>query len=141
MTEVKRFTLRLDGQPQGQPRPRFRPGQKPYPDKKQKLATGEIRRVWVESGSPRMVDGPLALTMNLYVARPAGHFRGNGSLSREGERHPHPHKQKPDLDNAIKLLCDSLNTLAWRDDVRFVEVHCARWWAMWPRTEVVVMSL
>jgi Holliday junction resolvase RusA-like endonuclease len=141
MTEVDHMTLRIDGQPKGQPRPRFRPGQRPYPDKKQKLAEGEIRRVWQEAGSPRMIDGPLRLEMNLWVTRPAGHFRTDGSLSKEGERNPMPHRQKPDCDNAIKLLCDALNTLAWRDDVRFVRMTIERGWAEWPSTVIHVRHL
>lgn len=140
MSEVTAFTLHLDGEPQGQPRARFRPGQKPYPDRKQKLAEGEIRRVWQEAGSPRMIDGPLELRVALRVTRPAGHFKGNGSLSAEGLRNPWPHRVKPDLDNAIKLICDAFNGLAWHDDVRVVFVSCHRLWAEWPSTRISVRS-
>lgn len=140
MPEVKAFTLVIDGKPQGQPRPRFANG-RAYAGKQQKLAEGEIRRVWQEAGSPRMVDGPLALTMALRVSRPSGHFKRDGSLSAAGERHAHPHKQKPDLDNAVKLVCDALNTLAWRDDVRFVQVLAFRCWADWPHSEITVRAL
>lgn len=141
MPEVDHFKLVIDGRPQGKPRPRFRPGQKPYPDKRQKLAEGEIRRVWREVGSPRMSDGPLELRVVLRVARPAGHFKQDGTLSAEGRRNPWPYRVKPDLDNAIKLVCDALNTLAWRDDVRFVEVTCWRNWAEWPSTTIDVRCL
>lgn len=141
MSEVTSFTLRLDGKPQGKPRARFRPGQKPYPDRKQKLAEGEIRRVWQEAGSPRLIDGPLRLDVWLYVSRSTSHFRQNGSLSAEGSRCPYPHKQKPDADNALKLVCDALNGLAWRDDVRFVDMHCSRRWSDWPGTTIDVVLL
>ena len=139
-TEVDAFTLVIEGQPKGQPRPRFANG-RAYAGKPQKLAEGEIRRVWQEAGSPRMVDGPLSLSMVLKVTRPAGHFKRDGSLSAEGQRTPWPLKSKPDVDNAIKLCCDSLNTLAWRDDVRFCRVLIQRQWADWPRTEIHVRLL
>jgi Holliday junction resolvase RusA-like endonuclease len=141
MAEVDGFTLTLDGRPQGKPRARFTAGQRPYPDRKQKLAEGEIRRVWQQAGSPRMIDGPLEMWLELFVSRRAGHFKRDGSLSTEGERNPFPHKQKPDADNALKLVCDALNTLAWRDDVRFVDLHCVRRWAEWPSTRIVVRLL
>lgn len=137
-TEVCQFSLTLDGQPQGKPRPRFAAGHKPYPDRKQKLAEGEIRRAWVEAGSPRMVDGPMVLVMRLAHARPAGHFKRDGSLSAAGEREPYPMRTKPDLDNALKLVLDALNTLAWRDDVRFIDVRATRRWDRWPSTEIAV---
>lgn len=140
MTEVAAFTLHLDGKPQGQPRPRFGAGAV-YAGRQQRLAEGEIRRAWKEAGSPRLADGPLRLDLWLDVARPAGHFRKNGALSAEGERCPWPHRQKPDGDNAQKLVCDALNTLAWRDDVRFVEMHCYRSWAQWPSTTIIVRLL
>lgn len=140
MSEVESLTLVIDGKPQGQPRPRFANG-RAYAGKKQKLAEGEIRRAWQETGSPRMVDGPLGLEMFLFVSRPAGHFKRDGSLSAEGLRNPWPLKTKPDLDNAIKLVCDALNTLAWRDDVRFCTTCAIRDWADWPRTEINVRLL
>lgn len=135
-SEVRSFTLTLDGQPKGKPRARFRPGQRPYPDRAQKLAEGEVRRAWEQADRPRLPDGPLALAVRLVVARPAGHFKRDGTLSAEGERCPSPHRVKPDLDNAIKLVCDALNTLAWRDDVRFVAVWCLRAWGEWPSTTI-----
>jgi Holliday junction resolvase RusA-like endonuclease len=141
--EVDAFALVIDGRPKGQPRPRFANG-RAYAGKPQKLAEDEIRRVWLQAGAPRMVDGPLALHMVLRVARPAGHFRRDGSLSAEGLRTPWPLKTKPDVDNAIKLLCDALNTRAWRDDVRFCTAYVARHWinsGEWPRTEIDVRLL
>lgn len=134
--EVNGFVLRLDGQPKGKPRARFRPGQKPYPDKLQKLAEGEVRRAWEQAGRPRLPDVALILDVTLTVTRPAGHFKRDWSLSAEGERCPFPHRQKPDLDNCLKLICDALNTLAWRDDVRFVEMYARRVWGEWPGTVI-----
>lgn len=136
MSETHAFTLTIDGKPQGKPRARFKPGQKPYPDKAQKLAEGEIRRAWEQAGRPRLPDAALTLSVTLIVTRPASHFKRDGSLTSEGQRCPRPHRTKPDLDNALKLVCDALNTLAWRDDVRFVHMSCGREWGVYPRTDI-----
>ena len=133
--------LHIDGKPQGQPRPRFVAGGKPYTTKGHKLAVGEIRRAWQDAGSPRLPDGALSLAVRLTVARPAGHFKSDGSLNATGQRMLAPYKQKPDLDNALKLICDALNGLAWHDDVRFVEMSCYRDWGEWPCTEIRARSL
>lgn len=133
--------LKIDGKPQGQPRPRFVAGSKPYTTKGHKLAVGEIRRAWQEAGSPRLPDGPLMLAVTLTVARPAGHFKADGTLNATGRRMWMPYRQKPDIDNAVKLICDALNTLAWHDDVRFVEVLCWREWGEWPSTSIVAAAL
>jgi Holliday junction resolvase RusA-like endonuclease len=138
VSEVPYFRLQIDGKPQGKPRARFATGHKPYPDRKQALAEGEVRRVWQAAGSPRLPDDPLSMVLLLGVSRPAAHWRTNGELSTEGLRNPWPHRSKPDCDNAIKLVCDSLNALAWRDDVRFVDIRCLRVWTDWPSTVVEV---
>ena len=141
MSDTTAFELTLDGKPQGKPRARFRAGQKPYPDKTQKLAEGEIRRAWEQAGRPRLPDAALTLDVTLIVVRPDAHYKRDGSLTAEGERCPYPHKTKPDLDNALKLVCDALNTLAWRDDVRFVRMTCTRGWGLYPRTDITAAAM
>lgn len=42
-----------------------------------------------------------------------------------------PHMQKPDLDNCIKLLCDSINQAGniWGDDAQVYEIKASKVWA------------
>lgn len=131
--------LTVDGQPEGKDRPRFGNG-RTFTTKKTLLAEGEIRRAWEEAGKPRLDDGAINLIVKLYVSRPAGHYKANGDLSAEGLRNPYPAKQKPDVDNALKLVMDALNTRAWRDDVRVVRALVTRAWSEWPRTEISACS-
>jgi Holliday junction resolvase RusA-like endonuclease len=65
------------------------------------------------------MDGPVAVYLNVYRARKAG-----------------------DLDNFAKILCDSLNGVAYHDDSQVVELH------MWrhddkanPRVEVEIRRM
>lgn len=134
---VDSFTLHIPGPPKGKGRPRFsRHGGRPHTPPETILAEQVIRDAWVEHGAPRLEDGPIQIKVELGVARPKGHYRRDGSLSAEGLRHPYPHKQKPDFDNAVKLIADALNTRAWRDDVQIIDARVIRVWADEPYTGI-----
>lgn len=51
----------------------------------------------------RPLDGPVVVTVHVYRPRRRG-----------------------DLDNVLKVLLDSLNGIAWRDDGQVVELHASR---------------
>lgn len=133
--------LVIDGQPEGKDRPRFGNG-RTFTTKKTLLAEAEIRRAWEEAGKPRLPeDVPISLVLRLFVSRPASHYKASGALSAEGLRNPQPMKQKPDVDNAVKLVMDALNKRAYRDDVRVTRVLVTREWDNWPRTEITLNVL
>jgi Holliday junction resolvase RusA-like endonuclease len=131
--------LTIDGKPEGKDRPRFGNG-RTFTTKKTLLAEGEIRRAWEQAGKPRLPDGAIEIDVTLVVTRPGGHWKRDGQLSAEGLRNPYPAKQKPDVDNALKLIMDALNTRAWADDVRVVSATVRRIWGEWPRTEFSARS-
>lgn len=133
------FTLRIEGKPVGKGRPRFGQG-RTWTPRETVLAEQEIRRAWEEAGSPR-VEGALKLMVLLRVTRPQSHYLLSGGLSAEGRRHAFPFRQKPDTDNALKLVMDALNTRAWSDDVQVVEATVIREWDAVPSTLIDVQEL
>jgi Holliday junction resolvase RusA-like endonuclease len=54
---------------------------------------------------------------------------------------PRPSNRKPDVDNACKLVMDSLNTRAWADDVQVVDLFVSREWADVPCTTINAREL
>lgn len=44
--------------------------------------------------------------------------------------------KKPDCDNVLKIICDALNGIAYRDDAQIVKVQLAKEYADEPRTDV-----
>lgn len=44
--------------------------------------------------------------------------------------------KKPDCDNVVKIICDALNGIAYRDDAQVVQVQMAKEYAHAPRTDV-----
>lgn len=123
-----RIELRIDGQPRGKGRPRFSPqGGRVYTDSATVLAEGRIRGAWLEAGSPRLPDGPVRMTVIAALERPKNHWRRGGTLSAAGQRSAAP-TRKPDLDNLVKLIADSLNRLAYRDDADIVDCRIVKRW-------------
>lgn len=130
------FELLVIGKPVGKGRPRFAGG-RAFTDERTAQAERDIFGCWIAAGSPRL-NGPIELSVVLKVERPKGHYRKDGSLSAEGRRHPHPAAQKPDVDNALKLVMDALNGRAWGDDVQVVWARVQRVWGS--RAETVVWA-
>lgn len=136
---MSEFQLMIPGKPKGKQRARHGQG-RTFTPRETVLAEQEIRRAWEGVGSPR-VDGPLRVHVTLSVTRPGSHFTTKGELSAAGRRMTHPHRQKPDWDNAAKLICDALNGVAWPDDVQIVQGTVVREWGIFPATYVTVMEL
>ena len=124
------IVLRVAGNATGKARPRFnRATGVAYDTAENRAAENDVRAVWREAGEPRLPDDmAVAIYVLIVAVRPAGHFRKDGSLSAEGLRHPVPRNKKPDVDNALKLIMDSLNGRAYRDDVQVARACVERWW-------------
>lgn len=131
------FTIVIPGKPTGKGRIRFN-GKQSFIDKATAQAERDVLGCWIDAGEPRL-DGPVQLLITLVIERPKGHFRKGGELAAEGLRHPYPENQKPDVDNALKLVMDALNGRAWRDDVQVVDVGINRQWG--PRAETVITAV
>jgi len=75
---------------------------------------------WTQDGSHRIPDGtPLQLHCGFFFERPKSHYRTGkyAHLLREGFEGAEP-TGRPDFDNLIKLIGDSLSGFAFDDDSR-----------------------
>ncbi|MGH3264609.1 MAG: RusA family crossover junction endodeoxyribonuclease [Trebonia sp.] len=140
---VEGFVLRVPGPPGGKGRPRFDGRtRRTYTPPATVRREGAIVAAWRDVGEPRLPDDQaLGIYLDVVVVRPASHWRRDGTLSAEGLRHPLPRTQKPDLDNAVKLVMDALNGRAYRDDVRVARLTAERMWGRWPETVVCVFAI
>jgi len=48
---------------------------------------------------------------------------------------------KPDLDNIMKVVCDALNQIAYRDDSQIVAAYLAKMYSGTPRVEVEIIEV
>lgn len=140
------IVLRVAGKASGKARPRFDPRtRRTYTPPSNIISEGDVRAVWREAGEPRIDDVGDGVAIELHVMitvmRPDGHFKKDGSLSATGARQPIPCRQKPDVDNAIKLVMDALNSRAYRDDVRIAKATVERQWGEWPETVITLRPI
>lgn len=82
------------------------------------------------------MDGAVALTVFFAMPRPKYHYNKRGEvLSKYAYT---PCSVKPDIDNLYKLLVDSLNGIAYRDDAQIVQVTMTKYYDIDGRTIVIV---
>jgi Holliday junction resolvase RusA-like endonuclease len=133
------FSFMVLGRPQGKGRPRHGQG-RTWTPRETTLAEQGIRAGWTSAGAVRL-EGAITLHVLLSVTRPKSHYKTNGALSAEGVRHPQPRNKKPDVDNALKLVMDALNTRAWHDDVQIVQAQVDRVWDDREYTRVIARAV
>ncbi|GCA68027.1 endonuclease [Mediterraneibacter butyricigenes] len=49
--------------------------------------------------------------------------------------------KKPDMDNVVKIIADSLNQVAYRDDTQIVDCQCRKFYSENPRVEVMIQDI
>lgn len=132
--------LRVAGKSTGKARQRFDPRtNRAYTPPSNIISENDVRAVWREAGEPRLRDDTaIEIVIRIVVVRPRGHFRKGGELSTEGFRHPVPRNKKPDVDNALKLVMDALNSRAYKDDVLIARAVVERVWGDWPETQITI---
>ena len=131
------------GEPQGKGRPKFsRQGGfvKTYTPDKTVLYENLIRTEYLRQCSgQRFADKePLAMKIWAYYSIPASASKKRQSAMEAGEIRP---VKKPDADNIIKVVADSLNQVAYRDDADLVKVELEKFYSRQPRIEVEIKSL
>lgn len=87
------------------------------------------------SWQPYSVDIPLRVEVKAYFPIPTSKSKKWKEQAREGIIRP---TVKPDNDNLLKLLNDSLNGLAWEDDRQIVEQRIKKFYSDLPRVEVEI---
>lgn len=70
-------------------------------------------------GERQLLDGPVAVTMELECQVPASWSKRKQQQALLGEIRP---TTKPDADNTAKAILDGCNGVLWRDDVQVVEL-------------------
>ena len=133
-----KFTI--PGNPKGKGRPRFaRRGEyvSAYtpPDTK---AYQQHVMISYKQARQEKLEGALGIviTAHMYIPKSTSKVKKNQML--QGIIRP---TKKPDNDNIEKIICDSLNGLAYDDDKQIVDSHTIKVYSENPRVEVKIFEL
>jgi len=123
------FTVYGSPVPQGRPR-FFRRGNHVgvYDPAKSKDWKSEIRRQAIEQKA-KILDGPLNMNLYFYLPRPK-------SLPKKVLYHI----KKPDVDNLVKAVKDSLKGVCYHDDSQIICIVASKEYDAQPRVEILVMK-
>lgn len=67
--------------------------------------------------------GPVELKLQIFTGIPKSYPKRKAEAARLGKIAP---TKKPDIDNVVKTVCDSLNGVVWVDDVQVVDLHVTK---------------
>lgn len=78
---------------------------------------------------------PLEIVINVYFEIPKSATKKAREQMILGYVRP---TKKPDADNLMKTICDSLNGLCFQDDSQIVEATINKWYAVEPKAEITI---
>lgn len=133
-----RFTI--PGQPFGKQRPRFsRAGQyvKIYTPDNTVTYENFVRVMYQQVANGRMFADDAMLDVRIIA-----YYNIPKSVSKKKRKAMLEHRirpaKKPDWDNIGKVICDSLNTVAYHDDSSVVDAQVRKFYSENPRVEVTI---
>ena len=131
-----RFTIPGEVIPQGRPRfARTRTGVRTYDPAKSREYKTFVQWSTRELCPAEPLDGPLSVRIVEYRAIPASWSKKRREEALSGIIRP---TGRPDMDNVIKAILDSLNGRMWRDDSQVVSLHAEKRYGEIPRAEVEI---
>ena len=136
--EVK-FTIL--GEPKGKCRPRFntRTGHAITPKDTVNYETLVHMEYLAQCQDFRFPDDiMLDMRIKAYYSIPKSASKKKKAAMLAGKIRP---TKKPDMDNVVKIIADSLNQIAYRDDTQIVDCQCRKFYSENPRVEVIIKSV
>ncbi len=127
------------GEPAGKGRPRFTQQGRAYTPEKtvnyETLVKLEYRR---QCDDFKFEDGtPLDVRITAYYGIPKSVSKKKAKLMEERRIRP---MKKPDFDNIGKIVCDSLNSIAYHDDAQVVDAQVRKFYSYDPRVVVTIQE-
>ena len=119
--------ITIPGNPVGKQRPRFGKGFT-YTPKDTVNYENWVRTCFLNQEG-RMLEGELKAEIICYYSIPKSASKKKAAAMKEGNIRP---IKKPDLDNIAKIILDSLNGMAYKDDSQIVELSIKKYYGEQP---------
>ncbi|HBK53259.1 MAG TPA: RusA family crossover junction endodeoxyribonuclease [Syntrophomonas wolfei] len=125
--------LIIPGEPTGKARPRVTKQGIAYTPKKTVNYETLVQEIYaIEHGNKRL-EGQISALIIAYFSIPKSASKKKRQAMIDGQIRP---TKKPDWDNIGKIICDSLNKLAYDDDSGIVDGTVKKYYSDNPRVEV-----
>ena len=131
----------IHGEPQGKGRPRFsRVSGRAYTPEKTASYENLVKIEYINQCKDCKFENGTELVMAItaYYGIPDSKPKKQKQLMRDGVVRP---TKKPDMDNIIKIIADSLNKIAYYDDSQIVEATIKKYYSDEPRVVVTISEL
>ena len=137
---MKTVKFTVLGEPTGKGRPQTKVmySEKGFKNKK----TGKVRNTLVNNVTPKKTviyeNEVKDMRIIAYYRIPKSQTKRNKELMKKQLLRP---TKKPDMDNVVKIIADSLNQIAYRDDTQIVDCQCRKFYSDNPRVEVTIKEV
>lgn len=122
----KSVTFIVEGEPQGKGRHRTTSTGHTYTPQKTALYENWIKTCYLSRVGEVMLQGAIRATVEAYYTIPKSKSKKIKALMQMGMIRP---QKKPDADNVLKAVADSLNGIAYKDDAQIVDVRVRKYYA------------
>lgn len=135
---MTKIFLTIPGKPIAKTRPRFRKDGRTYDN--QKKEKEHYRFIIQQRMSQARILSPLkgAISVEAIFYTP---IPKSWPQKRRKEVFGTPNTRKPDCDNYLKFLLDSMNNLVFIDDAQVTRIQIFKFYSVDPRTEAIVYPL
>ena len=127
----------IDGKPQGKGRPRLSYGRVKTPE--QTVMYENYIKLLYRSSIKTYFEGPIKLIIKAYYPIAKSDSKKKKEQKLNGDIRPY--NIKPDIDNVVKVICDALNEVAYKDDTQVVDLCINKYFSEKPRVEVTIESI
>lgn len=137
---MKQVKFTIEGDPQGKARPRFRKRRNKttcYTPKKTVNYEELVKLEYMRQCKSHYFGDDTALSVSLVIWYPIA-MRTRKDIKIDMLSGILKPTKKPDIDNVVKIICDSLNGVAYKDDAQIVEIHAYKLYSENPRVEVEI---
>ncbi|ENZ9555996.1 RusA family crossover junction endodeoxyribonuclease [Clostridioides difficile] len=125
----------IDGEPVGKERPRMNSITKRTYTPNKTRDYEELIRWLYQSKVKYYFTGYIKMTLRCYYSIAKSNSKKVKEQKRNNVLRP---SKKPDIDNVVKIIADSLNEIAYKDDTQIVEVVASKYYSDNPRVEVIL---
>ncbi len=119
-------TFLIEGEPTGKGRHRTTKTGHNHTPVRTAIYENWVKSIYINRVGDKLLNGPIKATIEAYYGIPKSKSRKAKELMMLQVTRP---IKKPDVDNIAKVILDSLNGVAYRDDAQVVELQVKKYYA------------